>query len=187
MATLQATTISGNTAVTSGNIGTYAVTPSNVATYATLIPSGTVSLFVQTSAPTGWTKSTSHDNKALRVVSGTAGSGGSTAFTSVFASRTPTGSVSVSVSGGGISATTLSTNQLASHAHTYTYHGGSGGHWNYDGQMDGPSGTGYDTSSTGSNATHTHGYTSPSGSGSFSGSAMDFAVQYVDTIIATKN
>jgi len=50
--------------------------------------SGTTIVFYQASAPTGWTKSTSHDNKALRVVSGTGGgSGGSSSFTSVFASR----------------------------------------------------------------------------------------------------
>ena len=60
------------------------------------IPSGSVMLFVQSSAPTGWTKSTSHNNKALRVVSGSGGgSGGSNSFTSNFASR------SVSVSGSG--------------------------------------------------------------------------------------
>jgi hypothetical protein len=41
-----------------------------------------------TAAPTSWTKSTSQDNKALRVVSGSGGgTGGSTAFTSVFGSR----------------------------------------------------------------------------------------------------
>ena len=51
--------------------------------------SGDTLLFYQASAPTGWTKITSHDNKALRVVSGTGGgSGGSTVFTSVFTSRT---------------------------------------------------------------------------------------------------
>ncbi len=50
--------------------------------------SSTTIIFYQASAPTGWTKSTSHDNKALRVVSGTGGgSGGSSSFTSVFASR----------------------------------------------------------------------------------------------------
>jgi hypothetical protein len=39
-------------------------------------------------AITSWTKSTSQDNKALRVVSGSGGgTGGSTAFTSVFGSR----------------------------------------------------------------------------------------------------
>jgi len=52
---------------------------------ATLIPSGTVMVFFQTAAPTGWTKSTSHNDKALRVVSGDGGgSGGSTGFSSAF-------------------------------------------------------------------------------------------------------
>jgi hypothetical protein len=69
--------------------------------------SGTLMLFQQTSAPTGWTKQTTHNDKALRVVSGSASSGGSTAFTSVFASRTPSGSVSGSNSGGSIANTTV--------------------------------------------------------------------------------
>jgi hypothetical protein len=56
-------------------------------------PAGTAMLFVQTTAPTGWTKSTTHDNKALRIVSGTASSGGSVAFTTAFASQAVTGSV----------------------------------------------------------------------------------------------
>ena len=70
-------------------------------------PTGTKMLFQQTSAPTGWTKVTSGvNNKALRVVSGTAGSGGSNAFTSAFSARgisanasntTASGNVSVSV------------------------------------------------------------------------------------------
>ena len=60
------------------------------------VPAGSVMLFAQSSAPTGWTKSTSHNNKALRVVSGSGGgSGGSNSFTSTFASR------SLSVSGSG--------------------------------------------------------------------------------------
>ena len=70
------------------------------------LPSGTAMLFAQSSAPTGWTKSTTHNNKALRVVSGTAGSGGSNAFSNTFASKginanagnaTQGGNVSVSV------------------------------------------------------------------------------------------
>ena len=60
------------------------------------IAGGSLMLFQQTSAPSGWTKGTSHNNKALRVVTGTASSGGSTAFTSVFTSRSVPGSVSVS-------------------------------------------------------------------------------------------
>jgi hypothetical protein len=45
---------------------------------------GTRLIFQQTAAPTGWTKVTSIDNHALRVVSGTAGSGGSVDFTVAF-------------------------------------------------------------------------------------------------------
>jgi hypothetical protein len=46
---------------------------------------GTRMLFQQTAAPVGWTKVTTHDNKALRVVSGAAGTGGSIDFTTAFA------------------------------------------------------------------------------------------------------
>ena len=48
---------------------------------------GTVMLFVQTSAPTGWTKLTTSNDVALRVVSGAASSGGSVAFSTAFASQ----------------------------------------------------------------------------------------------------
>jgi len=47
-------------------------------------PTGTAMLFRQTAAPTGWTKSTADNNKALRVVSGAAGTGGTIAFTTAF-------------------------------------------------------------------------------------------------------
>ncbi len=53
------------------------------------LPTGTKMLFQQTSAPVGWTKDTTHNDKALRVVSGTVGSGGSSAFSTVF-SKTAT-------------------------------------------------------------------------------------------------
>ena len=49
-----------------------------------IIPQSKSSVFYQASAPTGWAKSTAHNNKALRVVSGTGGGsgppGGGTAF-----------------------------------------------------------------------------------------------------------
>lgn len=52
-----------------------------------IFPAGTTWVFYQSAAPTGWTKLTSHDNKALRVVSGTGGgSGGTNAFTSMMTS-----------------------------------------------------------------------------------------------------
>lgn len=218
------------------------------------IPSGTVMLFVQTAAPTGWTKSTAHDNKALRVVSGTAGSGGSVAFTTAFASQTPAGSVSVTVSAGTLSvgvgtlstgsttatgsnssttdtgsvgSTTLAESQIPSHLHNnqaYTYswptlsscqdaptssksnpipNVGWVAYPSWKGNTSSTGGSGGHNHSLSMNA-HTHTFTgtahnhtvtgSPSLSGSpsvtgssFSGSAINLAVQYVDVIIATKN
>ena len=145
----------------------------------TAFPSGTVMLFVQSTAPTGWTKSTAHNDKALRVVSGSVSSGGSVAFSSAFASQTPTITLS-SLSAG---ATTLSTAQMPSHSHTYSAVGGY-----YTGFAGAPAETNnyflnnVSTGSTGGGGSHTH-----SVSGSASSSAINLAVQYVDVIICTKN
>jgi hypothetical protein len=173
-------------------------------------PSGTVMLFVQTAAPTGWTKSTTHNNKALRIVSGTVGTGGTSAFTTAFASRTPSGTVSGSVStttsttttpsGGSVTigATTLTTAEIPSHDHSLTT---SGAYFNtQSGSGAGPTGSyGGSTGSSGGGGSHTHtgsisglslsssSSSSSTLSASFSGAALDFAVQYVDAIIATKD
>jgi hypothetical protein len=66
------------------------------------IAAGSLMLFQQTSAPTSWTKQTTHNNKALRVVNGTAAPGGSTAFTTVFTSRAVQGSVAQEAAGGSV-------------------------------------------------------------------------------------
>lgn len=175
-------------------------------------PSGTTLLFFQADAPIGWTKVTTHDNTALRVVSGTGGGiGGSTAFTSVFTSRTPSGSVSVSGSnsGGSVSNTVLTVDQIPSHSHSITdpghVHSGAAQHPSSSGpeqdQSGGPenrtlfninsgsSSTGITINSSGGGQAHNHGFTNPtwSGSASFSGSSMDFAVRYIDLIIASKD
>lgn len=142
-------------------------------------PSGTVMLFVQTSAPTGWTKSTTHDNKALRVVSGTASSGGSAAFTTAFASQTPSGSINTSGLSAG--ATTLSTAQMPAHTHTVTIPVPPG--CATGANATGGQGTAT-TSSTGGGGSHSH---AMSGSATFTGNAINLAVQYVDVIIATKD
>lgn len=53
---------------------------------ASAIESGTTMLFYQAAAPTGWTKQTTHNDKALRVVSGVGGaSGGTNPFSTVMA------------------------------------------------------------------------------------------------------
>lgn len=49
-------------------------------------PTTTSMTFQQTAAPTGWTKGATHNDKGLRVVTGTASSGGTDAFTTTFSS-----------------------------------------------------------------------------------------------------
>lgn len=130
--------------------------------------SGTLMLFQQTNAPTGWTKQTTHNDKALRVVSGTASSGGSVGFTTAFASGLSAG------------ATTLTTAQMPSHNHQgYAVFSGSQSFSNYsvvasatEASIQAASGTG--TTSAGSSNSHDH-------------SLPSFAVSYVDLIIAAKN
>jgi hypothetical protein len=135
----------------------------------TLIPIGTKMLFQQTAAPTGWTKDTTHNNKALRVVSGAASSGGTLAFTSAFTSQAV---------GGTVGATTLTTTQIPSHTHTAgaafaTSVAAKGGT-----NVRTTATTGTATGGTGGGGSHDH---------TFTGAAIDLSVQYVDVIIATRN
>lgn len=158
--------------------------------------SGTRMLFAQTSAPTGWTKDTTNNDAALRVVSGTAGVGGSVAFTSAFASQN-------------VGATALSSAQMPSHNHgvndpSHSHSGGDYGHSHYYERPTGGGGsalagggdlnngntgqttgngnaniyingnyTGISIQSSGSGATHTH--------------TLNLAVKYVDVIVASKD
>jgi hypothetical protein len=154
-------------------------------------PSGTVMLFAQTNAPTGFTKNTTTgDNSALRVVTGTASTGGSVAFTTAFASQTPTGSVSVTSISGTVGSTTLSTPQIPSHTHTINPATGGEGTAPLavrpQGQnTDSSQGT-FVTNATGGGGAHDHPF-SGSGSGTFTGNAINLAVQYIDVIRATKD
>jgi hypothetical protein len=104
-------TVGGNLSVTGTSALTGNVTITGTATMSgravDAFPSGTKMTFQQTSAPTGWTKDTTHDNKALRVVSGTAGSGGSVNFTTAFGSQN-------------VGATTLDGTQIPGHTHTFS-------------------------------------------------------------------
>jgi hypothetical protein len=145
------------------------------------MPSGTAMIFQQTSAPTGWTKVTTYNDYALRVVSGTAGTGGTVAFTTAFASQGVSGTVGN---------TTITTTTMPSHTHTapgvVLWGASPTGTPNLfvgtttAANSGTPSSTYYgpNTGSTGSDGAHNH---------SFTGTAINLAVQYVDTIIATKN
>lgn len=98
------------------------------ATGAGLIPSGTIMLFQQTSAPTGWTKLTTHNNKAFRVVSGSASTGGTTSFTGALNSaQTISGTTdgsTVTITGS-TGSHTLTLNEIPSHSH-FTLNSGNG-------------------------------------------------------------
>lgn len=147
------------------------------------IPPGTVMLFAQTTAPTGWTKSTTHDNKALRVVSGTAGSGGTVDFTSASVSGTTDGHAlttaempahhhllfnadSASTSGSTLTGANYATWQRAT--------GASSNDYSIQGDGTTPSlGLGGDT---GGGGAHTH---------TFTGGGL--ALKYVDVILASRD
>jgi len=127
-------------------------------------PTGTKMIFNQTAAPTGWTKVTGSGNdSALRVTTGTVGTGGSVAFETAFASQT-------------VPAHTLTTAEIPAHTHTMDLWASN---WQDDGKISGqnasehqqPDGT---TDSTGSGGSHGHG-------------SIDLNVSYVDVIIATKD
>lgn len=168
------------------------------------IPTGTKMLFVQTAAPTGWTKDTTHNDKALRVVSGTAGSGGTGAFSTVFSATrgtdtvTPTGAVGSTTVTGTVNSTSLSTEQLASHGHGIQYTLGSGP-TTVSGQAISGNDVIWGTASfnalngtlgNGSGWGHTHGFSGGSHNHTLTmnghAHSTDLNVQYVDTIIATK-
>ena len=157
-------------------------------------PSGTSMLFQQTAAPTGWTKQTTHNDKSLRLVSGSVGTGGSVAFSTAMATPTSNlavgaGNLAVSMSGN-ISDTTLTINQIPAHNHNIAHVGGNSGAAFTGGNNAGAAGNVANaTSQTGGGAAHNHGHNlsgSMSGAPALSGSVA-INVQYVDFIIANKD
>lgn len=151
--------IAGTGISVSGATG--AVTVTSTGGGGTVIPAGTVMLFYQASAPTGFTQVTTQNNKALRVVSGTGGgTGGSIDFTTAFAANT-------------VGSTTLTTAQMPSHTHTFSgsvFLDGS----TYLSSFASTNPTTYTSSSTGGGGSHTHSFQS-------------LAVQYIDIILCSKN
>jgi hypothetical protein len=160
---------------------------------------GTRLVFQQTAAPIGWTKDTTNNDKALRITNGTVGSGGSVSFETAFASQTPTGTVGVTVDGHA-----LSVSEMPTHSHftfselrsaatitqanlntsfaPFQQHRGQGSDWAYMMANSNDTADVGKSSETGGNATHTH-----TASGTFTGTAIDLDVQYIDVIVATKD
>ena len=160
-----------------------------------IIPAGSKMLFQQTAAPTGWTKATAHDNKALRVVTGSASSGGSNTFAAAFnnnqtvSGTTSSTSVTITGSTAGHSLTqaelpnvTLATTQKCKTEDKGPLNRGSssGGGAGYE-TIDVPLG--------GSGTAHTHGVGTLAGGAhthTFS-DTFNLDVQYVDVIICSKD
>jgi len=173
------------------------------------VPSGTVMVFYQAAAPTGWTKSTSNNDKALRVVSGNGGgTGGTHALSSppslahTHTSAAHVHSVGAHTHGNNLSAAahTLSVGQLASHNHSITTSANNvGGSNNHPSMASGGPLTSHNTNYTGGNGSHSHGmsggvsnstaFNSGSGGGAATSSTTptSFAPQYIDVIICAKN
>lgn len=143
-------------------------------------PSGTKMLFAQASAPTGWTKQTGFDNRALRLISGGSGGsgGGSNAFSTVF-------NTNVSTSGGSVSNHTLTESQIPSHSHTMQQRNAGLGCGSNIPQAGIPgtfgcsnNSTSFSTNTTGGGSAHNHGFTNPT---------FNLNVSYVDVIYASKD
>ena len=152
-----------------------------------MTPDNTKMFFFQSSAPTHWVKSTSHDNKMLRVVSGSgSGSGGSISFDSLsgksqsfnWSSNSPTGNH------------TLSSNRIPSHTHSTMGTGLSPFPQNPNGTFNGGDvnkGPGWSrsTDSTGGvsgPSQHSHPF---SASGTTPSLSLNINVQYIDIIQCT--
>ena len=180
-------THTGTTTIAIATIGTSATL---VGDPLTAFPSGTLMLFQQTEAPTGWTKETTHNDKALRVVSGAVSSGGTNAFSAQFAN---VASESFQLLATHIpshthgSAGSHQHDATGAHTHTYTSPSGTG---SSDGLAANEGST--PSANTGSDGSHQHaaaGTHTHASVGGDSGHAhtMDLRVQYVDLIIASKD
>lgn len=130
--------------------------------------SGTVMLFQQTSSPTGWTKLTTNNDAAIRVVSGSVGTGGSVGL------ATALGTPSLSGSTG---STTLTISQMPAHTHTVNIQASDGATTSINANSTGKTPYAFPSNSTGGGGSHNH---------SMSGTAT-INCKYVDVIAASKD
>jgi len=160
--------------------------------------SGTVMVFTQAAAPTGWTQDTTYNDYALRVTSGTPSTGGSVGFSSVYSNSTVAAGTAqnINLSSPVSGATTLTSDMIPSHRHSapgsgYGTQGARSGAGpaflvRYNPLVTGGAAAPGGGAAWGSQA-HDHTLTLSS-SGAFSASsAFSFGVKYINTIIASYN
>jgi len=153
-------------------------------------PSGTVCLFYRSTAPSGWTQVTTHNDKMLRIVTVSSatggGSGGTNTFSTTFTTRAASATVPVTVTGLGVGPTTLDVNRVPLHSHSVNL----GGNIGYNGPNPAQGGgnavttPGSTTGNQGSGGAHTHPANITSASGPWS-SSVDMRLQYVDIIFCS--
>lgn len=144
-----------------------------------IFPQTSAVVFYQAAAPTGWTTpATVHNNRALRVVSGTAaGTGGTNDFTTTMASRPLSANVPISITGLAGGNTTLDINTIPSHAHPAN----AGGNVAAAGGGNARVANAGNTGATGNNGAHAHPLTANAANGPIN-TSVDFSVQYVNVI-----
>jgi len=151
---------------------------------------GATMVFLQDTAPVGWTKDTSNDDYTLRVVSGAASSGGSQGFTTVFTDQPTSGTIPAGV-GFSVGFTTLSSLDLPVHSHPgsgYTISSislsvGSGFSARTPQSTTNTGNAGQPAAAGGGNHTHTQPISSVADT--FSGNPINMSIRYVDAILAT--
>ena len=164
---------------------------------------GTEALFVQTSAPTGFTTNTSAtlSECCLQVVSGTgAGTGGSDAFSSVFTGSKTASATDAPINIDNLSTSstltagthTLSTPEIPSHTHSATGYGGQRSNAQDGGPLTGFQGPQTANSGgAGGDGSHSHTISGVGISGSLSSpiscSIPSMDLKYADSIVATKD
>jgi hypothetical protein len=152
-----------------------------VALAASEFATGTKTVFTQAAAPSGWTKSSALDNATLRIVTGSGGGTGGTAnFTTAFASRTLTQANLPS----GVTLTGSGTQSLSATVSGNSANGIAG---NATALLTGTNGSNvYASNQFGSIAVSDVNFANCSVSLGGSGTALDFAVKYLDAIDCTK-
>jgi hypothetical protein len=80
-------------------------------------------LFFNSTAPLGWTKQTTHNDKAIRLTTGTPGTGGSVGFTTAFANGN-TGGTSLTTANLPSTTVTMNSSTPTTVAHSHTVTGG---------------------------------------------------------------
>ena len=158
----------------------------NISTGNYHFPTGTVSLFFLSSAPSEWSQVTSQNNKAFRVVSGTGGgTGGNQSFTGCFSNRNLGANFNCSINSSNVGNHSVSNNTMAQHSHPINNGPGGANIWNNTGPTANTTyrtGNGA-TGSVGNGGNHNHPH-SRSASGSFN-TSINFAVQYVNIILCS--